>query len=89
MCKPDLTIYLRLDPTTASQRAGFGNESTEKLDIQTRVIEEYDMYARNNPDTWVVIDASQSVDEVYGEVFEAVSSAMARRIKPLSFISNE
>jgi len=89
LVKPDLVIYLRVDPTVSHQRTGFGTEATERMDIQRRVVEGYDMYARENRDSWVVIDGTRTPDEVYADVVRVVNDRIQSPVTQLQYIQRK
>jgi len=75
---PSVVIYLRIDPD-----AGFAREdvrdriSAEGIDLQKRVAETYEELAENEPDKFIVIDASKPLAEVIKKTTEAI----LRRLK--------
>lgn len=58
---PDLVLYLQITPQVAEQRGGFGNERYEKVEFQQKVAKQY-MALKD--DTWKLVDATRSVDEL-------------------------
>lgn len=71
--KPDLTIYLDLDPAQGLQRKQNANTAGKgewnrmdqlELDFYRRVRNGYLEMARAEPDRWLVIDAAASIDLV-------------------------
>ncbi len=83
-CRPDLTLYLRIDPAVAEargqQRLAAGSEDGsdrfegEGIDLQRAVAAAYDELAERHPERIAVIDASRPVADVHAEVMEAVTS---------------
>ncbi|MGR5119253.1 dTMP kinase [Vibrio astriarenae] len=73
--RPDLTIYMDIDPRVGLERArGRGElDRIEKMDISffERTRERYLSLARNDK-TVIVIDASQSIDEVGADIEAAL-----------------
>jgi dTMP kinase len=73
--RPDLTIVLDVPPETASERRLYRGEAAqlyEQNEVQRALAAFYKDLARHMPkDRVVVIDASGSVDEVHGRVWEA------------------
>ena len=80
--KPDLTIYLDLDPAEGLKRKQNASSAGEgewnrmdqlALDFHRRVRSGYLEMARSEPDRWLVIDAMDSI--------EAVSQAICQRLE--------
>lgn len=63
--KPDLVIFLDLTVEEAEARGGFGEERYEKVEFQKRVRANFGSLM---DDSWVVVDAKHSVDEVHAEI---------------------
>ncbi len=83
---PDLTIFLRISPDEGLARRR--DEDADKEDAMRRfeelsrrfhfdVLRGYDALAADDPNRWVVIDASQPVDAVSAEVWRHVSAFFA------------
>lgn len=77
-CKPDLTIILDLDPVTGLQRVGARGGSLdrlekERLEFLSKARDGYLRQAKDDPKRFVVIDASQSPEEVLTEVIHLVA----------------
>ena len=70
LVRPDLVIQLELDVKTASGRAGFGQEVTESLELQTRVATAYETIRMSDLDgiRWEAVDAGEPEDMVAKEV---------------------
>ena len=84
---PDLVVLLDVSPQTGLERRAAGDadeltrwedESRFDLDFHTRVREGYLEMAEADPDRWVVIDGSGSVEDVAAEI-ERVVDAVLRR----------
>jgi dTMP kinase len=71
--RPDLVLLLDLDVAILANRKGFGAERYEKLDLQKRV---RDAYMQLRDDSWILINANQSVDDVAVEVMAAVKAVI-------------
>ncbi len=70
---PDLVVLLRMDPAAALAREDTADRiSVEGVELQQRVAATYDVLAGREPERFVVVDASQDVDTVVGNVFDAV-----------------
>ncbi|KAI4888992.1 hypothetical protein NFI96_019099 [Prochilodus magdalenae] len=66
--KPDLVMYLQLNPTVAAERGEFGAERYETSAFQQTVEQKFEQL-RNDPSVnWKVIDAARSVEEVHTEI---------------------
>lgn len=81
-CLPDLTLYLRIDPTDAESRgqqrlAAGGEDGSDRfegegIEFQQTVAAAYDELAARHSDRIKVIDADGPVEEVHERVMEAV-----------------
>ena len=73
--KPDLTIFLDMPPDQglARKRSPRDRFESEDLSFHHRVREGYLEIAANNPDYWLVIDASLSKKEITEIIWEKVS----------------
>jgi dTMP kinase len=79
-CTPDRTVYLRLDPTRALERAGgradaAGSEDRferEGADFQVEIAAAFERIATAEPERFVPVDAEGSVDEVHARVLGAL-----------------
>lgn len=80
--RPDLTLLLDLDVTTAEQRLHRRDSRSENwldresLDFHERVRRGYLEIARSEPDRVVVIDASGSVEHTAERVIEVISQRL-------------
>uniref|UniRef100_A0A6C0JB69 dTMP kinase n=1 Tax=viral metagenome TaxID=1070528 RepID=A0A6C0JB69_9ZZZZ len=64
--KPDVVVFLEVDPQEASLRGGFGDERYENINLQTKVKECYKHLIDN---TWKTIDTNnKNFNEVYLEI---------------------
>lgn len=75
---PDLTLYLDLDPSVGLARIQSNNRETNKLDeydlaFHEEVRQAYQKVFRSNPDSVLIVDASDALDAV---LFQAVTGAM-------------
>ena len=71
---PDLTVYLDVDPETAAERAGATNKF-ETADYLADVRENYERLLDGEPDRFVRVDATQSLDAVTERVVDTVTGA--------------
>ena len=71
---PDLVVLLTVGADTADDRLGDDRDRMERedSDFAVRVIEGFTALANADPDRWVVIDGSGSIDEVAERVANAV-----------------
>lgn len=87
-CLPDLTVYLRIEPSDAEARgrqrlaAGAADGSDrfegEGIELQRAVAAAYDDLAARHSDRIRVIDADGSVDDVHRRVMAAVGAVTRR-----------
>lgn len=80
--KPDITIILDLDPIVGLQRVssrgeGFDRMEQESMDFLRKARHGYLEQAKNDPDHFVVIDSSQSLDKVITDVILVVDRIIA------------
>nr|KAJ3423140.1 hypothetical protein HK105_001840 [Polyrhizophydium stewartii] len=81
LLRPDLVLFLDLDPIAAARRAGYGEERYERVDMQQRVRSNFMSLADGS---WKILDASRTVDEIAADVSAAAIAAVeAARSTPL------
>lgn len=71
--KPDVTIYLDIDPVEASKRQNYGEEKNENIEYQTRVRNKYISLIKYDPSVKVVnanVGKEQLLNDVYHILFE-------------------
>jgi dTMP kinase len=74
---PDLVVLLEMDPAAALAREDTADRiSVEGIALQQRVAAAYGDLAEEDPDRFVVIDASAPLEEVVGQVVGAVRSRL-------------
>ncbi|KAK8865858.1 thymidylate kinase [Kwoniella newhampshirensis] len=78
---PDITLYLTLPPSVASQRSAFGVERYETVAIQTAVREQFGLVAnevkkRHGDGRWVEVSAEGSIEEVESRIWGLVDSVV-------------
>ncbi len=77
--RPDLCIFLDLDPEVAAERGGFGEEKYEKVEVQRRVRE---LFGELRGGFWteemVVVDAAGDVEQVHHRVLEIARDRIRR-----------
>ena len=78
-CEPHLNILLDISPAEARRRRDATGDRFESAgaDFTTRVRDGYLQIAADNPASWVVVDASGTVDEVAGLVLSVVRDRLA------------
>ena len=71
---PDLTVLLEIDVAAALERLGDQRDRIERAgtEFYQRVRDGYLKLAEQHPDSWVVIDAAGTVDEVSARVASVV-----------------
>jgi len=78
--KPDLTILLDVDPKLGLERQVANGEvnrfEMEALDFHTKVRDAYLKLAKDEPDRWHIIDASDSIDQVAEKVWQVVQKKL-------------
>lgn len=87
--KPDLTLFFDITADEAIRRMSSRNESEairNRMDDETsefydRVREAYLGIAEREPERFVVIDASASVDEIHQRVINAVSKSFSSNVQ--------
>lgn len=72
--KPDLVLFLDIDPENAEMRCGFGDEVMERTDFQKLVYS--NMNTIFDPSIWQRINAFQNVDAVHREITEKVDKLL-------------
>jgi dTMP kinase len=84
--KPDLTIYLDLDVETGLQRKVDANAAGEgewnrmdqlKVDFHQRVHRGYLEMAKNEPDRWLVINASGTIEAINRSICERLEKILS------------
>lgn len=71
--KPDLVLFLEIDPEVQSKRKGFGDEVYEKAEFQKKVRESYN---KIKSDDWIFIDANGTRDEVTEKIKNVLSEKL-------------
>ena len=76
---PDLTFLIDLDPEIALQRTKTDLDRLEKEDsgFHRRVRNGYLEIARSNPDRFVIVDGTQSIEAIQDEIFMEVKSKLS------------
>lgn len=80
---PDLTLLLNIDPEKGLQRKRGGVDwnrlDAYDLGFHHRVQQGYLDLARQQPDRWIVIDASQPFSQVQQQIRQAIMGCLERR----------
>ena len=78
--EPDLTVLLDIDVTAALERLGDQRDRIERagIDFYQQVRNGYLKLASQHSDSWVVVDADGSVDEVAGRGGSAVDDWLSQ-----------
>ena len=79
--RPDLILFLNLQPNRAQAREDYGKERYEQNDFQAKV---RDVFLQLQEPNWKVIDAGQNVESVEEEVREAVRERLSDISYPIS-----
>uniref|UniRef100_UPI0037E776C7 thymidylate kinase n=1 Tax=Semicossyphus pulcher TaxID=241346 RepID=UPI0037E776C7 len=66
--KPDLVMFLQLSLGEAALRGQYGEERYETSAFQKTVQQKFEHLMKDPSVNWQVIDASQSVDDVHGDI---------------------
>jgi dTMP kinase len=81
--KPDLTLLLDVDVKDGLQRRAQGGDwnrlDAYQLEFHQRVRQGYLQMAQAEPQRWVMIDASRSMEAVQAEIREVVLAALEKR----------
>jgi len=80
--KPDINLILDLDPVTGLERVNSRGErldrmEKEKITFLEKARNGYLAQAKNDPERFVIIDASQPLEDVITEVLEVVDDVVA------------
>ena len=82
LCMPDITVYLRLDAETSLRRRLAESEpdriEREKREFFERAAQGFDRLAEQEPDRYLTIDASRSVEAVIGELNRLLPEYLVR-----------
>lgn len=83
--KPDLTIFLKLDPELSFKRKG-GVDTTDRiecagLEFHKKVAEGYGKAIELEPDRFLVVDASKTIEEIQEEIKNALVTKFPNMFK--------
>ena len=81
--KADLIVLIDVDAPLAVNRRGENLDRIEKAgdDFHSRVMSAYRTMASDNPERWIVIDGSGTVDEVSRQVIDQVEVRLGKHAK--------
>jgi len=81
---PDLVVLLHLEPESGLARAGGEADriEAEGVDFHAKVADAFLHIASEHPERVAVIDASQPVDKVFGDVTEAIDKTLPELNEP-------
>lgn len=66
--KPDLVMFLQLNPSVAAERGEFGTERYETSTFQRTVQQRFEQLMKDPSVNWKVIDAARSIDIVHSDI---------------------
>ncbi|XP_067897867.1 thymidylate kinase [Heterodontus francisci] len=74
--KPDVILFLHLNPSVAIERGGFGNERYENLAFQELVLQQFRELMKDKSLNWKMLDASQSIEDLHQEIMSKVKKTI-------------
>ena len=76
--KPDINFFVKIDPSLAAKRDGFGEERYEQVEFQEKVYVAFDqLIKKTSSDNWVLLDGSKSLEEVFNDAITYFNSFSA------------
>ncbi|XP_077572673.1 thymidylate kinase [Stigmatopora nigra] len=85
--KPDVVLFLRLNPAEAASRGRYGEERYEDAAFQSAVLERFESLMEDSSVEWKVVDASGTIEHVHHDIvqksLEAVGVAQTRPLGEL------
>jgi dTMP kinase len=80
-CRPDLTLLLEVSPEIGMKRRGKGDKAIDRLDLQQkdfyeRIESGYRELTRREPNRFVIIDATKSIEVVGTKIWKVVKTAL-------------
>lgn len=79
---PDLVLYLNVSPEVAAQRAEYGIDRYEDLEMQRQLRSIYSRLTSSMPsDVWKVVDADQHPDQVFADTWSHVQQALQQHAR--------
>jgi len=78
--QPDLVVLVALDVPLAADRLGDERDRIERSGdgLQAKVVEAYKEMATADPDRWIVVDGSGTIDEVADRIARAIDEWLSR-----------
>ena len=78
--QPDLVVLVALDVPLAAARLGAERDRIERSGdgLQSKVVEAYKEMATADPDRWIVVDGSGTIDEVADRIARAIDEWLSR-----------
>lgn len=80
-CKPDTTVFLKLDHETALRRrenaSALDRMESEKAAFHARVEEAYDLLIRQEPERFITVDARETPEQITEKIFPSLFERMA------------
>ena len=78
--QPDLVVLVALDVPLAADRLGDERDRIERSGdgLQSKVVEAYKEMATADPDRWIVVDGSGTIDEVADRIARAIDEWLSR-----------
>ncbi|KAH3806789.1 hypothetical protein DPMN_135115 [Dreissena polymorpha] len=73
--RPDTIVYLTLSSEAAAKRGNYGEERYEQTDFQKKVA---DNFAALTEDSWKVIDADKSIENLQAELLDICKETIKR-----------
>ncbi|XP_026863569.2 thymidylate kinase isoform X2 [Electrophorus electricus] len=74
--KPDLVLFLQINPALAAQRGEFGTERYETNAFQNKVQQNFEQLRQDPSVNWKEIDAGRSIEEVHMNIKMLCESAI-------------
>ncbi|XP_041032574.1 thymidylate kinase [Carcharodon carcharias] len=76
--KPDVILFLHLNPSIAMKRGGFGNERYENHTFQKLVLRQFEELMKDENLDWQRLDASQSIEDLHQEIMSKVKKTIEK-----------
>ncbi|XP_038001391.1 thymidylate kinase isoform X2 [Motacilla alba alba] len=82
--KPDLILFLQLNPEAAAERGNFGQERYETSSFQEKVLQSFYCLMEDKTLNWKTVDASKSIEDLHREIKSIAKEIMQEvQNKPL------
>ncbi|CAA19357.1 Thymidylate kinase [Schizosaccharomyces pombe] len=75
--RPDLVIFLNVDPRIAATRGQYGEERYEKIEMQEKVLKNFQRLQKEFREEgleFITLDASSSLEDVHSQIVDLVSN---------------